>query len=82
MARNLFSYFRMREEDLFIELFADLEQLDEPTTSPRHFPDDPHSSNTWGILPPRTYLRFDQAALDAEESPGVRLRPMPVPTPP
>lgn len=67
MARNLFSYFRMREEELFIELFADLEQLDAGHT-PRQFPDDPHSSNTWGILPPRTYFRFDQAALDAEDS--------------
>ena len=67
MARNLFSYFRMREEDLFVELFADLEQLAEDHV-PRHFPDDPHSSNTWGILPPRTYFRFDQAAIDAEES--------------
>ena len=67
MARNLFSYFRMREEDLFVELFADLEQLPADHV-PRHFPDDPHSSNTWGILPPRTYFRFDQAAMDAEDS--------------
>ncbi|MEZ5419167.1 MAG: VOC family protein [Vicinamibacterales bacterium] len=67
MARNLFSYFRMREEELFVELFADLEQLEEGHV-PRRFPDDPHSSNTWGILPPRTYFRFDQAALDAEDS--------------
>lgn len=70
MARNLFSYFRMREEDLFVELFADLEQLAADHT-PRHFPDDPHSSNTWGILPPRTYFRFDQAAVDAEEAQAV-----------
>lgn len=67
MARNLFSYFRMREEDLFVELFADLEQLPADHV-PRHFPDDPHSSNTWGILPPRTYFRFDAAAIEAEES--------------
>jgi catechol 2,3-dioxygenase-like lactoylglutathione lyase family enzyme len=67
MARNLFSYFRMREEDLFVELFADLEQLP-PDHVPRRFADDPHSSNTWGILPPRTYFRFDQAAIDAEEA--------------
>lgn len=66
MARNLFSYFRMVEEELFVELFADLEQLS-PDHVVRHFPDDPHSSNTWGILPPRTYFRFDQAALDAEQ---------------
>lgn len=66
MARNLYSYFRMREEEHFIEIFCDLEQLvrDHET---RHFPDDPHSSNTWGILPPRTYFRFDRAAIEAEE---------------
>ena len=67
MARNLFSYFRMREENLFIELLCDLEQLPSDHET-RHFVDDPHSSNTWGILPPRTYFRFDQAAMDAEEA--------------
>jgi catechol 2,3-dioxygenase-like lactoylglutathione lyase family enzyme len=66
MARNLFSYVRMREEDLFVELFCDLEQL-ASDHEPRFFPDDPHSSNTWGILPPRTYFRFDPAAIAAEE---------------
>jgi catechol 2,3-dioxygenase-like lactoylglutathione lyase family enzyme len=66
MARNLFSYFRMVEEQLFVELFCDLEQL-QADHSVRHFPDDPHSSNTWGILPPRTYFRFDRAAVDAED---------------
>ena len=66
MARNLFSYFRMREEEIFIELFCDLEQLPSDHEM-RHFEDDPHASNTWGILPPRTYFRFDQAAIEAEE---------------
>jgi catechol 2,3-dioxygenase-like lactoylglutathione lyase family enzyme len=80
MARNLFSYFRMREEELFVELFADLEQLP-ADHEPRHFPDDPHSSNTWGILPPRTYFRFDQAALDAEDSQAYAYG-LPVPTQP
>lgn len=80
MARNLFSYFRMREEDLFIELFSDLEQLS-PDHVPRRFPDDPHSSNTWGILPPRTYFRFDQAAIDAEEAQAPAYgHPIPPPT--
>jgi catechol-2,3-dioxygenase len=65
MARNLFSYFRMAEEEHFVELFCDLEQLAEDHQI-RYFPDDPHSSNTWGILPPRTYFRFDQAAIEAE----------------
>jgi catechol 2,3-dioxygenase-like lactoylglutathione lyase family enzyme len=67
MARNLFSYFRMSEEELFVELFADLEQLPADHV-PRLFPDDPHSSNTWGILPPRTYFRFDRAAIEAEDA--------------
>jgi catechol 2,3-dioxygenase-like lactoylglutathione lyase family enzyme len=66
MARNLYSFFRMVEEALFVELFCDLEQL-QADHEPRHFPDDPHSSNTWGILPPRTYFRFDAAAIAAEE---------------
>lgn len=79
MARNLFSYFRMREEAVFVELFADLEQLADDH-QPRQFPDDPHSSNTWGILPPRTYFRFDQAALDAEDAQDYAYgRPVPSP---
>ncbi|HEU0003469.1 MAG TPA: VOC family protein [Ktedonobacteraceae bacterium] len=66
MARNLFSYFRMQEEELFVELFADMERL--PVNhEPRYFPDDAHSSNTWGILPPRSYFRFDEQAIRAEQ---------------
>ncbi len=65
MARNLFSYFRMPEENLFVELFADLEQLSEDH-EPRHYPDDVHSSNTWGSLPPRSYFRFDNEAIQSE----------------
>jgi catechol 2,3-dioxygenase-like lactoylglutathione lyase family enzyme len=65
MARNLFSYFRMPEEDLFVELFADLEQLPEDH-EPRQYPDDVHSSNTWGSLPPRSYFRFDDEAVNSE----------------
>lgn len=65
MARNIFSYFRMHEEDLFVELFCDLEQLSEDHQA-RQFPDDPHSSNTWGLLPPRSYFRFDSVALEYE----------------
>jgi catechol 2,3-dioxygenase-like lactoylglutathione lyase family enzyme len=65
MARNLYSYFRMPEEDLFIELFADLEQLREDHV-PRDYPDDAHASNVWGILPPRSYFRFDAEAIRAE----------------
>ncbi len=65
MARNLYSYFRMPEEDMFIELCGDLEQL-ESDHQPRQYPDDAHASNVWGILPPRSYFRFDQAAIDME----------------
>ena len=58
MAQNLFAYCRMVEEELFVELFCDMERL-EPDHEPRHFADDPHGSNAWGILPPRSYFRFD-----------------------
>jgi len=65
MAQNLFAYCRMVEEEVFVELFCDMEQL-EPDHEPRLFADDPHGSNAWGILPPRSYFRFDQAAIEAE----------------
>jgi len=65
MAQNLFAYCRMVEEELFVELFADMEQL-EPDHEPRFFADDPHGSNAWGILPPRSYFRFDEEAIVAE----------------
>jgi catechol-2,3-dioxygenase len=66
MARNLFSYFRMPEEELFVELYCDMQQL-EPDHVPLRHPDTPHSSNTWGILPPRTYFRFDEEAIRLEQ---------------
>ncbi len=52
-------------QKLFVELFCDLEQLQEDHQV-RCFPDEPHSSNTWGILPPRSYFRFDKEAIEAE----------------
>ncbi len=67
MAQNLFAYVRMVEEELFVELFSDMEQL-EPDHVVRHFPDDPHASNVWGALPPRTYFRFDAEAVEAERT--------------
>jgi catechol 2,3-dioxygenase-like lactoylglutathione lyase family enzyme len=80
MARNLFSYFRMHEEDLFVELFADLEQLSEDH-EPRQYPDDAHSSNTWGTLPPRSYFRFDEEAIQSElEQREAYLERVPTPT--
>jgi catechol 2,3-dioxygenase-like lactoylglutathione lyase family enzyme len=65
MAQNLFAYCRMVEEDVFVELFCDMERL-EPDHEPRYFADDPHGSNAWGILPPRSYFRFDPEAIEAE----------------
>ena len=65
MAQNLFAYCRMVEEEIFVELFCDMEQL-EPDHEPRHFADDPHGANAWGILPPRSYFRFDPEAIEAE----------------
>jgi hypothetical protein len=55
----------MPEEELFVELFADLERIG-PDHRPRRFPDDPHASNVWGQLPPRTYFKFDAASVRAE----------------
>ncbi len=65
LGRNLSAYVRIPEEELFVEIFADMEQL-EADHEPRDWPDDAHSSNVWGILPPRSYFRFDAAAVQAE----------------
>ncbi len=65
LGRNLAAYVRIPEEECFVELFSDMEQL-ERDHEPRDWPDDPHSSNTWGILPPRSYFRFDAPAVEAE----------------
>jgi catechol 2,3-dioxygenase-like lactoylglutathione lyase family enzyme len=65
LGRNLAAYVRIPEEECFVELFSDMEQL-EPDHEPRDWPDDRHSSNTWGTLPPRSYFRFDEAAVNAE----------------
>ena len=46
MAQNLFAYVRMPEEELFVELYSDMEQL-QADHRPRRFPDDPHASNAW-----------------------------------
>lgn len=65
LGQNLASYVRIPEEHLFVELYADMEQLP-PDHEPRTWPDTPHSSNVWGILPPRSFFRFDAAAVEAE----------------
>ena len=48
-----------------MELYSDMEQLP-PDHRPRQWADEPHSSNIWGTLPPRTYFRFDTEAIDSE----------------
>jgi catechol 2,3-dioxygenase-like lactoylglutathione lyase family enzyme len=74
---NIASYVRIVEEACFVELYADMEQL-EPEHEPRRYPDDRFSSNTWGPLPPRSYFRFDDAAIASErESWETRGVPLP-----
>jgi catechol-2,3-dioxygenase len=79
IAGNLASYVRITEEELFVELFCDMERLD-ADHEPRVYPDDRYSSNTWGPLPPRSYFRFDAAAIASErdslETLGVPLAPL------
>jgi catechol-2,3-dioxygenase len=65
VAASLFAYIRVPEEDLIVELYADMEQL-RPDHEPRDWEDTPHSSNVWGTLPPRTYFRFDPEAIEIE----------------
>ncbi len=62
---NVAAYVRITEEPLFVELYCDMELL-EPDHEPRVYPDDRYSSNTWGPLPPRSYFRFDAAAVASE----------------
>jgi catechol-2,3-dioxygenase len=62
---NIATYVRIVEERCFVELYCDMEQL-QPDHVPRDWPDDRFSSNTWGPLPPRSYFRFDAAAVDSE----------------
>jgi catechol-2,3-dioxygenase len=72
MAQNLFSYVRMPEEDCFVELYCDMELLPDDHT-PRAWPDDVHSSNAWGTLPPRTYFRFDAESVRVEREQLIQL---------
>jgi hypothetical protein len=37
-----------------------------------------HSSNVWGILPPRSYFRFDAVAVEAERQ-GLEALGQPLP---
>jgi catechol-2,3-dioxygenase len=65
IAGNIASYVRIVEESCFVELYCDMEQLQEGHV-PRVYPDDRYSSNTWGPLPPRSYFRFDPEAIEYE----------------
>jgi len=79
IAGNIASYVRVVEEECFVELYCDMEQLQDGHV-PRTFPDDRYSSNTWGPLPPRSYFRFDPVAIDWErDSWETRGRPLPPP---
>ena len=51
VGQNICAYVRIPEEQLFVELYCDMEQL-EPDHEPRDWPDDRHSSNTWGRCRP------------------------------
>ncbi len=62
---NLAGYVRLPEAECFVELYVDMEQLDDFHVA-REFPDDRHSSNVWGMLPPRSYFRFDKESIEAE----------------
>ncbi|MSO41223.1 MAG: hypothetical protein EXQ70_04905 [Solirubrobacterales bacterium] len=79
IAGNMASYVRIVEEECFVELFCDMEHVPEDH-EPRVYPDDRYSSNTWGPLPPRSYFRFDKAAIESEreslETRGVPLPPL------
>ena len=81
---NIASYVRIVEEACFVELYCDMEKL-ERDHQPREWPDNRHSSNTWGPLPPRSYFRFDPAAIASEreslEAIGIPLEPAPVAEP-
>jgi len=77
IAQNMCGYVRITEEPLHVECCCDMELL-EPDHEPRTFPDDRFSSNTWGPLPPRSYFRFDAAAIESErESLEMQGTPLP-----
>jgi catechol 2,3-dioxygenase-like lactoylglutathione lyase family enzyme len=77
LGQNLAAYVRIPEEHLLVELYCDMEQL-ASDHEPREWQDDVHSSNTWGILPPRSYFRFDAAAVEAERQ-GLEAQGHPLP---
>lgn len=76
---NIASYVRIVEEECLCELYCDMEQL-QADHEPRVYPDDRFSSNTWGPLPPRSYFRFDEAAIESERE-SLELRGIPLDPP-
>jgi catechol-2,3-dioxygenase len=76
---NIASYVRIVEEQCFVELYCDMEQL-AADHEPREWPDDRYSSNTWGPLPPRSYFRFDAAAVGSERE-SLEMQGIPLPDP-
>ena len=79
MGQNLCAYVRIPEERLHVELYCDMEQL-QPDHLAREWPDDAFHSNTWGILPPRSYFRFDDVAVAWErEQREMAGQPLPPP---
>ena len=78
LGQNLCGYVRIPEEHLFVELYCDMEVLDLPHTA-REWRDDPRGSNLWGILPPRSYFRFDDVAVESERN---QLEALGTPLPP
>ena len=65
IAGNIAAYVRITEEPCHVELYCDMERLEDDHV-PRVYPDDRYSSNTWGPLPPRSYFRFDPVAVEWE----------------
>ena len=76
---NIASYVRIAEERCFVELYCDMEKIG-LDHEPRVYPDDRYSSNTWGPLPPRSYFRFDDAAV-ASERDSLEMQGVPLPAP-
>jgi catechol 2,3-dioxygenase-like lactoylglutathione lyase family enzyme len=76
---NIAAYVRIVEEECFVELYCDMEQL-QPGHQPRQWVDDRFSSNTWGPLPPRSYFRFDRAAVESERD-SLEMLGVPLPAP-
>ncbi len=79
IGQNICGYVRITEEPLFVENYCDMEQIGSGHV-PRDWPDNRFSSNTWGPLPPRSYFRFDEAAVESEreslEMKGIPLAPI------